>query len=385
MVNTLRLLVAVTIIPCTDLSIGTWRRIATTVGKHDLVAYICDVKRCLTWFIHSAGYGFKMEIPFDIIVNTEFTNAAPGSGLASFLLSQPPTFFLEEIPSPPALRHWKRCADWTEGNQASKVLRHNLIGSAVQLAHVLRNLHARSTRSTDIPLQSPSYKAGAESPTTMEVPQPPMVGLSGPGFHYQDDTHVSRQGDHIHGHKGSCSGLIMMPHSPGINESCFTTVSDESRRLQSSTPTGFHSLSYSQSRQFQPSPVYALPIFSNYTEHGQHPLSNSSLGDYSSISIPHGLGTRPYSAHRAPRTVYGDETGSVAYHGDGLRRHSSATLSQQYGNSPSPPLLTTPYHPPLRHVTHKESSSSSTPPLISGLPASLYGSDDELTHQNDRS
>ncbi|EIW84137.1 homeobox-domain-containing protein, partial [Coniophora puteana RWD-64-598 SS2] len=146
----------VTIIPCTDLSIGTWRRIATTVGKHDLVAYLCDTKRCLTWFIQSAGYGFKMEIPFDIIADTEFTNAAPGSGLATFLLSQPPNFYLESL-SPSGqgpIRHWKKCADWTEGQQATQVLRHDLIGSAVQLAHVLRHLNAY-TQGSDIHLHAP--------------------------------------------------------------------------------------------------------------------------------------------------------------------------------------------------------------------------------------
>ncbi|KAI0259854.1 homeobox domain-containing protein, partial [Gloeopeniophorella convolvens] len=133
----------VTIIPCTDLTIGTWRRIATQVSKHDLVAYVCESRNCLIWFIHSSGYGFKMEIPFDIIVETEFVNAAPGSGLASFFLSQPPLFYLEDVaPSPPTtttaggppLRAWKRCADWTEGMQATKILRHDLVGSAVQLA-----------------------------------------------------------------------------------------------------------------------------------------------------------------------------------------------------------------------------------------------------------
>lgn len=163
----------ITIIPCTDLSIGTWRRIATTVGKHDLVAYLCDAKRCLTWFIHSAGCGFKMEIPFDIIADTEFTNAAPGSGLASFILARPPTFYLESL-SPPAaaqgtepVRHWKQCADWTEDQQATKVLRHEVVGSAVQLAHVLRHLNAHSSGS-DIQLHSPSYMNHDTSPSLLQ-------------------------------------------------------------------------------------------------------------------------------------------------------------------------------------------------------------------------
>ncbi|KAF8518450.1 Homeodomain-like protein, partial [Gautieria morchelliformis] len=38
----------VTFIPCSDLSIGSWRRISASLGQHDLVAYISNSKRCLT-------------------------------------------------------------------------------------------------------------------------------------------------------------------------------------------------------------------------------------------------------------------------------------------------------------------------------------------------
>ncbi|THH16672.1 hypothetical protein EW146_g4024 [Bondarzewia mesenterica] len=168
----------VTIIPCTDLTIGTWRRMATSVGKHDLVAYFCETKRCLTWFIHSAGYGFKMEIPFDSILSTEFVNAAPGSGLATFVLTQPPLFYLENIGSPRsdgrgAVRAWKRCADWTEGMQATKVLRHKLVGPAVQLAHILNSFQA-SACVGDVRLHEPAYTVNVrESPS-----QPPSQDVS---------------------------------------------------------------------------------------------------------------------------------------------------------------------------------------------------------------
>ncbi|KDR76406.1 hypothetical protein GALMADRAFT_67940, partial [Galerina marginata CBS 339.88] len=134
----------VTIIPCTDLTVGTWRRIATS-EKHDLVAYISELRRCLIWFIQSGGYGFKMEVPFDTVIDTQYDNVASGSALAVFVLSQPPTFYLENISSPrsdgSAIRTWKRCSDWTEGHQATQVLRHTLVGSAAPLALVLQNLH----------------------------------------------------------------------------------------------------------------------------------------------------------------------------------------------------------------------------------------------------
>jgi regulatory protein PHO2 len=141
------------------------------VGKHDLVAYVCESKKCLTWFIHSNGFGFKMEIPFDTILNMEFSNAAPGSGLASFFLSQPPLFYLEGPTQSQAdgtvTRQWKRCSDWTEGQQATTVLHHELIGSAVQLAHLLRNLRANNP-STDIHLHSPSYHRPMDVPIALQ-------------------------------------------------------------------------------------------------------------------------------------------------------------------------------------------------------------------------
>lgn len=172
---------AVTIIPCTELSIGTWKRIATTVSRHDLVAYMCEAKRCLTWFIQSSGYGFKMEMAFDSIVETKFNNAAPGTGLASFLFSRPPTFFLETMTSPgldgSSIRTWKRCADWTEGMQASKVLRHDLVGSAAQLAHVLRNLSA-STTGSEISLHPPSYRPSVDGAPSPGLALPPINGYS---------------------------------------------------------------------------------------------------------------------------------------------------------------------------------------------------------------
>ena len=197
---------AVTIIPCTDLSVGTWRRIATSLRRHDLVAYLCETRRCLTWYIHSSGNGFKMEIPFEVIVDTEFTNAAPGSALASFILSQPPTFYLDSSSPLHAaqgtvpVRSWKKCADWTEDQQATKVLRHNLVGSAVQLAHVLRHLNAHKSES-GVHLHSPSYHSQSQepSPTVKEDPSspdpPPIFAGTGYYYHYQDTADL-RQPDH---------------------------------------------------------------------------------------------------------------------------------------------------------------------------------------------
>ncbi|KAF5382063.1 hypothetical protein D9615_004225 [Tricholomella constricta] len=376
----------VTIIPCTDLTIGTWRRIATTVAKHDLVAYVCEVKRCLTWFIHSVGFGFKMEIPFETIIDTEFTNAAPGSGLASFLLSEPPLFYLENIGPPTAdgtpIRHWKRCSDWTEGQQASRVLRHDLIGSAVQLAHLLRNLHTKST--SDIPLRPPSYRSEqSTSPmAAMELPLPPMANLTGPGYHYQHHDAVESPAPHQSSRflkRSSYTGSGVTTPSP---DSAYSNDSDPPPYSAPSTvPVSFahhqsHSHTYSATSSSRPVSanfgVEGGPIYTDYSPvDAHHNVAHRSqpVDDYSDIPISHGLAPRPYSAQPATRSYYNDAPPRVIqpYQTEDLRmrrasapstagamqtvQHPSHHINAQHQHhyiqaTPSPPLLTTPYHPP---------------------------------------
>jgi hypothetical protein len=187
------LLPAVTIISCTDLSIGSWRRIASSATRYDLVAYVSEAKRCLTWFIHSSGHGFKMEVPLHTIVDTEFKQVSSGTALAVFMLSQPPVFYMEKVvPNEDGFTfssYWKRCSDWTEDRQATKVLRHTIVGSAGQLSHFLRSLHANPPLSIFAPTSTPlneamtqcqmyNYQHGVTSPAVMDngpLPLPYMV------------------------------------------------------------------------------------------------------------------------------------------------------------------------------------------------------------------
>jgi regulatory protein PHO2 len=360
-------------IPCTDLSIGTWRRIATTVGDHDLVAYVSDSKRCLTWFIHSAGYGFKMEIPFNTILDTQFTNAAPGSGLASFVLSQPPIFYLENLCTPrpdgSGGRVWKRCADWTEGMQATKVLRHDLIGSAVQLAHLLRNL-STSTTGSDVRLHTPQYiSRGGHSPVPVGVPQPPMAGLSGPGYNDREDTLDTSQSDYlIHGRKRSYSGPASIHHTH--EESDLPTVDisaavDVPQGLVSPTYSSYH-----RSIERSHPNSYSSPMFSDYPDSQAHqPPIDYEAAHLSSDGVP-----RMYS-----RSFYDEEARIVTpYQLDALRRNSSGSTSVTDLDTPSPPILTTPFHPPPAMLQHPKPSE-----IITGLPGVSYESDEDIHHDRD--
>jgi regulatory protein PHO2 len=352
---------------CTDLSIGTWRRIATTVGKHDLVAYVSDSKRCLTWFIHSSGYGFKMEIPFNTILDTQFTNAAPGSGLASFMLSQPPIFYLENVCTPlpdgSGGRVWKRCADWTEGMQATKVLRHDLVGSAVQLAHLLRNL-STSTHGAAVRLHTPQYINGEDTlPTSVDIPQPPMAGLSEPTYSHREETlDVSQANYFIHSRKRSYSGPASLHHPhevsglPNIDISAAVDVPQGP--ASASYPPSYH-----RSMERCQSNSYHSPMFSDYPDsQAQTPV------EYDSAHLSDDHVPRMYS-----RSFYDEEARIVApYELDVLRRDSSGSTSVTDLDTLSPPILTTPFHPPADMLQHPKPSE-----LITGLS---YEPDEDIHH-----
>ncbi|KAH8117738.1 hypothetical protein DFH11DRAFT_855113 [Phellopilus nigrolimitatus] len=312
----------VSIIPCTDLSIGSWRRIAT--GKHDLVAYVCEAKRCLTWFIHSTGYGFKMEIPFETITHTEFRNAAPGEGLASFHLSQPPIFFLEHVTSPrlggglgggfggAMTKIWKKCSDWTENTQASQVLRHDLIGSAVQLAHVLNDLREQRTHSS-IPLMSPAaYSPGgllstpiSNSPVSMQIPQPPLTTLQADAY-----PNILQRPEFLgRSRKRSSSGPPAFTRNVPSYVGDFSAPSGISEHnVPHAVSAGYTSTSFDRSSQmvsygyggqrtvsdYSPSTMQSSPL--------HQVMQEPSIPDYSSVPISHGASHRPFSQGQLHRS-----------------------------------------------------------------------------------
>ncbi|KAJ6544824.1 hypothetical protein DFH09DRAFT_927962 [Mycena vulgaris] len=284
----------VTFIPCSDLSIGSWRRIATDTSQHDLVAYTCEAKRCLTWFIHNGGFGFKMEIPFDTIIDTEFTNGSPSSsGLASFVLSRPPVFYLESTSTSP--RYWKRCTDWTEGHQASHVLRHDLIGSTVPLVHLLRSLQANTEVSSPY---SPFYRSEPLSP--MEIPPPPLSVIHRSDQQYPEEC-ISV----------SLRSNSYRRHSLATNDLSHIVVSGLSHYRRGSMPHTAPAASYTHT-SYLPSPVYGPA--------GNHILvpDGHSLEDYGARPISHDMTPRPYSAQPVPPHFY-EKPSPFSFSADGCR------------------------------------------------------------------
>ncbi|KAF9517010.1 hypothetical protein BS47DRAFT_592215 [Hydnum rufescens UP504] len=167
----------ISIIPCTDLFIGTWRRI-NSAGL-DLIAYTCDTKRILTWFIHSAGVGFKMKIPYDTISVIEYQrHTTPGQDRASIIINKPPTFYREVTShvGGVATKIWRPAYDWTEGAQASICTRHEIIGPAGQLAYSLRSLPGFES----FPSPSLSFSSSTDTLSSISPKSPPQYLLSRP-------------------------------------------------------------------------------------------------------------------------------------------------------------------------------------------------------------
>jgi hypothetical protein len=138
--------------------IGTWRRVGTQEKSEDLVAYACKGKQRLTWLVRSAGYAFRMDVPFSIIQNVSMrslftsSSAGPDSGLAMvslFLLKPPEDFYLRDanqiepvtVQGGDSPQGWKRCLDWTERRQATEVRKIDVIGFANHLSGFVQFLH----------------------------------------------------------------------------------------------------------------------------------------------------------------------------------------------------------------------------------------------------
>ncbi|KAJ7127178.1 hypothetical protein C8R44DRAFT_116394 [Mycena epipterygia] len=270
----------VTFIPCSDLSIGCWRRIATDTSQRDLVAYTCEAKRCLTWFIYNSGFGFKMEIPFDTIIDTEFTNASPGStGLASFVLSRPPVFYLENNSEDGFSRAWKRCTDWTEGQQASHVLRHDLIGSAVPLVHLLQSLQASNDVSSPY---SPYYRS--EPPSPMEIPPPPLSIIQRSDQHYPEECSIR-------------SNMYRRRSFAAANDLSHIVVSGLSH-YKRDLPHTAPAMSYTHTSHL------AAPAYNPRSTEPMLVADEHSLEDYGACPVSHDMTPRPYSAQPVPRRFY---------------------------------------------------------------------------------
>ncbi|KAF9912027.1 hypothetical protein BX616_010436 [Lobosporangium transversale] len=110
---------------CDNLAIGTWRRMSTP--NTDLSCFYCPTTRIMTWQIIDHAARFKMTFPLSAISRIEFYEVDAMYSQVDFDLLETPQFFMETV-SEDQTRDWKKCSDFTEGKQATLVMRHTIHG-----------------------------------------------------------------------------------------------------------------------------------------------------------------------------------------------------------------------------------------------------------------
>ena len=258
--------------PVTDIAIGHWRRIHAAPSDRDLVAYWAPQSQRLCWFIHSGGLSFRMDIPFSTVMTAKVHNKTSTRIAVHFELSKPPTFLIQQPRSynqlPPSVRRfpplgvtageWASCRDWTEDNQASKVLKHEVTGPVDGLSQVIQclsgviNLHPQEPRSDQQPPRPgtsvainaqvnsvSSSRALSQSPPLTEVHQP-YTNIT--GFPQQDnvamfqpETILRSPTLPIEMHQNSAT---MFPPYQLIHPQQFVSLAEPAVMTDSANPTG---------------------------------------------------------------------------------------------------------------------------------------------------
>ncbi|KZW02865.1 hypothetical protein EXIGLDRAFT_374945 [Exidia glandulosa HHB12029] len=369
----------VNFIPCDDLTIGNWRRIASSTTRNDLLAYSCDAKRCVTWFIQSTGFSFKMEIPYDVITRVEFrpVPARPEVAQVTFYLCGVPTFFLDRIiPSPHALggalRSWQNCRDWTEGGQASTVVRHDIYGpltqmhaslSKIPLGPRIVGLAAQPLYESAMPLQLPP-------PPLMTLPTAPPVPMA---FSPTDPVPTS-SASIVQGRKRSFSGPP--PHSQYADDGQQPPYTGQPGQPGPAPPTRPSSLQFNipypgQAPQY-PGTVfrYAPPPLSQHSQHSTPTHSTPPPMDFSAHNITH-TGP-PYPGH-IPASADVGLVYEALEHRQDMGSFSSASSGHSFGSS-SPPLLTQPFHPGTGATQNLPSQEQQAMPMHMEIDPSILNS-----------
>ncbi|KAI8881890.1 homeobox-domain-containing protein [Backusella circina FSU 941] len=122
-------------ITATAVTVGSWHRMK--INHQDLMCYYrLANERNFSWHIQDSNYHFKMVISFDSISCLELSILSDGiSAQIDIDLLEPPIFFMEDENG-----NWTQCSDFTEGMQASCVLRHTVRGLASDLHQELLNI-----------------------------------------------------------------------------------------------------------------------------------------------------------------------------------------------------------------------------------------------------
>lgn len=271
---------------CRALRVGTWRRVG--LNAMDLVIFYSPDKAVMTYYINNDSAGYKIEYPFSAIRNITLD---PGDGMSATTqpgqpstgglvieLMRPPNFFMDSSGS----GGFYQCGDFTEDQQASRMLVHHLGGHPKVLSGQLAKLIALdSFRNRHGFMGHPILAVTASAPVS--------PGLHRPASQPNHITHphvarnLERQfGPHLHpggrGHKRQRSRSV-----PAAVD--FTALQYPLPALQVPHEVPIPMPSPQQTTMFAPTPLH-------------QPLGTSALAAGSDLRIDttsgHGMDFRPY-------------------------------------------------------------------------------------------
>lgn len=182
---------------CRALSIGSWRRVGQ--NAMDLVVFYSPDKACMTYYINNDSAGYKIEYPFSFIKNISLDpgemgpNGPPSpqrpGGLVVELI-RPPNFFMDSSGS----GGFYQCGDFTEDQQASKVLVHHLGGHPKVLSGQLAKL---------VSLETFQNRHGVFDGVTLCASAPVSPGLHRPASQPNHASHPHQLGPFKERHFGT--------------------------------------------------------------------------------------------------------------------------------------------------------------------------------------
>ncbi|KAF9414897.1 hypothetical protein BGZ94_000242 [Podila epigama] len=155
---------------CDNLAIGTWRRMSTS--NTDLSCFYCPTTRIMTWQIVDHAARFKMTFPLSSISHIEFYEVDPMYAQVDFDLLEIPQFYMETV-AEDQTRDWKKCSDFTEGKQATLVMRHTIHGLSTAL-----KMQVMSLTIAYPPLQAITQYREPQYPTQFHAYTAPIPQIS---------------------------------------------------------------------------------------------------------------------------------------------------------------------------------------------------------------
>jgi Homeodomain len=178
---------------CRTLSIGTWRRFGQ--NAMDLVIFYSPDKATMTYYINNDSAGYKIEYPFSYIKNVTLDNGDPtlnANGVPTrpggliIELNRPPIFWMDCSNS----GGFFQCGDFTEDQQASRIMVHHLGGHPKVLSVQLAKLVSLETFQTRLNFNY-SVSAPVTPPQDIHRPasQPNQFTLAQMGLF--PDSHLS--------------------------------------------------------------------------------------------------------------------------------------------------------------------------------------------------